>query len=195
MTGLTHLAGGVASLLPLTLAYPALFPDAPLTPEALGAAALAACLGALLPDLDAPQSLLKNWKVGYRRTGKRGRTLTPAYRPFEPVASLLSPLLGHRRPLHSLLGLGVAAVLLGLPAAFWLGWPATLALVLGYASHLLLDACTVSGVPLLWPDPRPLWALPKRLRAVTGGPWEDLFLAVLALLGLLALLPNLSPTT
>ena len=53
--------------------------------------------------------------------------------------------------------------------------------VVGYLSHLVGDACTPSGVPLLWPSPRP-YSL--RLFA-TGGMVEHAAVSVLALLVLL----------
>lgn len=59
MTGRTHLAGGAASLWLLALV------PGNLAPEVIGPTVLAACVGGLLPDLDASESLLKNVRVGY----------------------------------------------------------------------------------------------------------------------------------
>jgi inner membrane protein len=86
----------------------------------------AAAIGALLPDLDAP-------------AGTLARLL-----PFNPFS-----LLGHRGILHS-------ALVLGLGAALWYFnqqplW--AIFLLAGYASHLLGDAITIQGIPLLYPIP------------------------------------------
>jgi membrane-bound metal-dependent hydrolase YbcI (DUF457 family) len=56
----------------------------------------------------------------------------------------------------------------------------TAGLLLGYASHLALDACTVSGVPLLYPANRKCHLLPKLLRVVTSSPEEGLVFALVA---------------
>lgn len=82
--------------------------------------------------------------------------------------------LGHRGALHSLTALLVASwavAMLGLPDA-------AAVIAFGWVAHLLLDAVTRAGVPLLWPLPFAL-KLPPGIR--TGGLGEHLFL--LALLG------------
>lgn len=98
----------------------------PAEPQALAAAAL----GALLPDIDHPQS----W----------------AGRKLRPISVPLSMLVGHRGVTHSAI-----AVLAGLAALMMMGtgWMAA-PLVIGYLSHLAADALTPSGVPLLWPSRR-----------------------------------------
>jgi inner membrane protein len=89
-----------------------------------------ALAGALLPDIDHPQS----W----------------AGRKMRVISIPLSMLVGHRGITHSLL-----AVLAGLAALAILGLNQPVApLVVGYLSHLLADGLTPSGVPLLWPSPR-----------------------------------------
>ena len=97
MTWRTHLAGGIASLallLPFTAGQDA------------GLLALFAALGSLLPDLDARESRIKNLTLGL------------PFRPFLLPAFLLHRTLGHRGLLHSLAGLLLAALVLGLPLAF-----------------------------------------------------------------------------
>jgi inner membrane protein len=99
---------------------------APAEPAALAAAAM----GALLPDIDHPQS----W----------------AGRKFRVISVPLSLVVGHRGVTHSLLAvLGCIAVL-----ALWRtgDWAAPVAV--GYLSHLAADGLTPSGVPLLWPNRR-----------------------------------------
>jgi len=168
--GRTHALLGVCSL---WLLQP--LPGA-LTSDTLAPLAIAAALGALLPDLDAADSTVKYLAVG-------------PFTPFAPLSNLLHRAFGHRGLLHSLRGLCACALLCS--PLLWLGWPwgwlPFLGLVLGYASHLLGDAATRSGIPLLYPDPRRIHLLPRPLRLTTGSPAEDALLpllgaAVLALL-------------
>jgi inner membrane protein len=170
VTWRTHLSGGLASLY---LIQPLL------TPENLGALAIIASLGALLPDLDARESRLKNLTLG---TG---------IAPFFLPALALHRLLGHRGPLHSLLGLLVMTITIGLPLTLLFGGLAPAALALGYASHLALDGATKSGVPLWFPSLRRVHLLPPRLRFTTGTPPEDIVLALLSVAALLLLLSRL----
>jgi inner membrane protein len=99
--------------------------------------------------------------------------------PTRLAARLLQLALGHRGPLHSL----AAAAL-----AWWVGLVLGLALeveglagvtAFGWGFHLLLDALTPRGVPLLWP-------LPLRFRVppglVTGGLAEQVVVLVALLL-------------
>lgn len=95
-------------------------------PQALGAAAL----GALLPDIDHPQS----W----------------AGRKMRVVSIPLSMLVGHRGVTHSALAILGCLALLAVMGVGWLAAP----VVVGYLSHLLADSLTPSGVPLLWPNKR-----------------------------------------
>ena len=111
--------------------------------------------------------------------------------PFALPALVLHRAFGHRGFLHSALGLGLFGLLAALPLSFWWGWPPSLALWLGYASHLAADACTRTGVPLLYPDRRRLFLLPPRLRFVTGSAAEEALLPLLALPVLLLLLSAL----
>ena len=146
--------------------------------------ALAAALGALLPDLDAQRSTIRYLRVDMGR-GKR-------LRPFEPLAALVSRTLGHRGPLHSLLGIGAVWLLLGLPILLWIGWQPSAAFALGMLSHLLGDGCTKlgdgctkSGVPLLFPRAGRRHLLPPSLRLTTGSLAERRLLALLAVPALL----------
>lgn len=92
-------------------------------------------LGALLPDIDHPSSIL-------------GRLLRIISLP-------ISKLCGHRGFTHSL----VAWLILLISCYQWLSskWdiPHDLiqAFLLGYMSHLVADMLTPSGVPFLWPLP------------------------------------------
>lgn len=95
-------------------------------PAGLGAAAL----GALLPDIDHPQS----W----------------AGRKMRVVSIPLSMLVGHRGITHSALAIAACLAVLVVMGVGWLAAP----VVVGYLSHLLADSLTPSGVPLLWPSRR-----------------------------------------
>lgn len=125
-----------------------------------------ASIGSLLPDLDARESKLSNVQVG-------GIT------PLKPAAYALNRRLGHRGPMHSLLGLFFVAVIFGIPLGLFLDPLAGIGLVLGYLSHLLLDACTKSGIPLYWPKPGKIHLLPSGFRVVTGSWQEDLVFLLL----------------
>ncbi|WP_142849004.1 metal-dependent hydrolase [Telmatospirillum sp. J64-1] len=98
----------------------------PLDPQGIALAVF----GALLPDIDHPQS----W----------------AGRKFRLISVPLAALVGHRGVTHSLL-----ATLACLLAVLWMGMEAMATpLVVGYLSHLAADTCTPSGVPYLWPSRR-----------------------------------------
>ncbi|KEY58427.1 metal-dependent hydrolase [Serratia sp. DD3] len=93
----------------------------------------AALLTSLLPDIDHPKSLL----------GQRLRWIAI------PIARIF----GHRGFTHSLLAIVGGMLLLQLDVyGRWL-IPADVlhAMIIGYFSHLLADALTPAGVPLLWP--------------------------------------------
>jgi len=149
--------GALAAAGALAVYRPDLVPTDAVT---LALAAGAALLGATAPDLD-------------RMHGLAGKLVGPFC-------------LGHRRLSHSLLGLGlfVLAVRTG---AGWLAaaWPTRIdadavagAFALGMASHLLLDALTPLGVPILWPLPVKL-ALP--VCRVTTGSLAERYLVLPAL--------------
>jgi inner membrane protein len=124
-------------------------------------------LGALLPDLDTPTS--------------------PLGRCCRPVSSWLERRVGHRTLTHSLLGLALATLPV-LPLA-WLDWHWPLAFVLGYLSHLLVDAANPPGVPLLYPSPvRAVFPGRESLRPAEGSRGEGILCTGL-LLGLAVLWP------
>lgn len=104
---------------------------------------LAASVGALLPDIDHPYSI-----VG-RRAGLIGGAVRLA--------------VSHRGILHS--GVAAAVAVLAASAAPSVARPYAMAAAAGYASHILLDALTIQGVPLLWPSRRRFSLLPIQ----TGG--------------------------
>jgi inner membrane protein len=97
----------------------------PLEPWLMGIAAV----GALVPDIDHPKSQL-------------GRMLPQ-------VSMAVAKIFGHRGITHSFFAL-VGFMIFGF--AYGEAWGGFVgALCIGYLSHLLADAMTHSGIPLLWP--------------------------------------------
>lgn len=119
-------------------------------------AAVLVLAGALLPDIDHPQSWL-------------GRRL-----PFlsRPIAAIF----GHRGITHSLLAVALGVWLLGSESGgVWIS-----ALAVGYLSHLAADGLTPQGVPLLWPNHH-RFSLPV---CSTGGAMEIVVVLAVVLLAL-----------
>ncbi len=155
---LALLSHPLPSLLPVAVPVLGLPPGAsaahPVVSVALSVAVVA--LAALAPDVDQAGSTLS------RAVGLPGRA----------VARGVQSLLGHRGPLHSALAAlvaGVVAELLGTQVG-----ASGVGLLVGYgwAAHVLTDALTDRGVPLLWPLWRRRVRLPWGLGPATGGPGE-----------------------
>lgn len=149
-----------------------------LSGEQIALLAGATAFGSLLPDLDAAQSKIKHLSVS-------------GIKPFYLPSQLIFTTLGHRTYLHSLYGLAGISVIAAALSPFT-NWLAALAMVAGYASHLALDACNPSGIPLLYPNRRKFYLLPKFLRIATGSPPEEIFFIFFALLALLFFLSQLA---
>lgn len=170
MTWSTHVMAGISSLWLMEL-----FPQT--QPENLALLAGAATLGSLLPDLDAPRSKIQQLSVG-------------GIKPLLFPARMIYRQMGHRSMLHSLIGLvGIATI--GIMISPFIGYQAALALWQGYAAHLMADACTRAGIPLLYPRMKRFHLLPKRLGIVTGSLAEDVIFALLSLSILFLLLCQL----
>ncbi|MGL6071542.1 metal-dependent hydrolase [Craterilacuibacter sp.] len=97
---------------------------------------LGGMVGALLPDIDHPQSWL----------GRRMRL----------ISIPISMIFGHRGITHSLIALAgvfyLSVMCLSAESRYFGMWmPLALGLCVGYASHIVGDWLTPSGVPLLWP--------------------------------------------
>jgi inner membrane protein len=97
---------------------------------------------------------------------------------------------GHRTMTHSVFGV----LLFSLLVLIFLGRLPNLALALvaGYASHVVADALNTRGVPLLWPIGKPFRILPGGVRS--GGAVEvavALVALALTLYALLLLYPGL----
>lgn len=167
----THVLAGISSLW-LLQPIPGLF-----TTETLAPALVIAAFGALLPDLDAAESKVKYLEVG-------------GVRPFAPISIATNQAFGHRGLLHSPVILVVIGMLAALLSVWW-GGVLSFALWLGYASHLVLDSCTPSGISRLPLHKGRFHMLPLPLRIVTGSLAEDLVLALLAVLTMVLLLQYL----
>ncbi len=166
MTGQSHIAIGAASVVlvdavtHLAAAYPVAIP-LPLPNAAilsLGLAVAGAIVGALLPDIDHPQS-----KIAHQTGLAHGRG------PLTDVAGsgLRALLGGHRGFTHSALAAGLIslAAVLALPLAGAVG----LGVALGYLSHIAADMLTKEGVRFWWPVSRRDVGLgPRTLRFRTG---------------------------
>jgi len=141
------------------LCYLLLVSSAGLTLSPLAAAG--AAVASVLPDIDSGSTLV-------------GRLCPPLTRHLETR-------FGHRTLTHSALAVGATVVLL-LPLAF-LERDLYLCLILGYASHPVLDSMTVTGVQLFYPfsQLRCVFPMdvkhPQRYRVRSGGS-TDTALAV-----------------
>ncbi len=147
MMARSHVAVGLASWI---VAAPLLHLSA-LDPVELGLAVA----GALLPDIDHPQS----W------VGRRSR----------PVSTLVSRVLGHRGVTHSALAV---AALVALLMQRGYSRDITAALAVGYLSHLAADLLTPRGLRLAWPLRR-TWGWPI---CSAGSPAEPIIVVSLCLL-------------
>lgn len=142
MNGKTHIALGLAAA--MALGYDPL--TAPLTATAV------LVTGTLLPDLD-------------HRNGA-GALRKPLPRPLQWLARIPAAVFTHRGPLHSLL---VLPPLLLIAEHIFDFAPYGRMAAVGCVAHLLADALTLSGAPLLWPLVKRRVGLPL-LR--TGGRLE-----------------------
>ena len=157
-----------------------------MTSQTVGALAALAAFSALLPDLDAQRSKIRSLALG-------------PVKPLDSLGALFYGAWGHRGPLHSLPGLAAFGLIAALPLALRWGGEYGAAALIGYGSHLALDAMTRHGVPFLpsrgrdgrWGFRRRRHLLPPRWRFVTGSAAEDVLQAVLFGLALLLLLGNL----
>jgi len=155
------------------------------------AAVCASLLGSRLPDADQPGARI------HRRTGLERRSLVArcAGRVLRAPMTTFAAFARHRGATHWLLsGAATTIVLAGAAGALWapLSLPVLIGAGCGYGAHLLADACTPHGAPLLGPfRGRCVHLLPPRMRVMTGGAGDLLVLIAATLtaaaLGLLVL--------
>lgn len=135
-------------------------------PSALALSCAVAALCGLGPDLD------KAGSTAARSLGVITRVLSWG----------IERGLGHRKAFHSLVGIALG-FLVGELVGETLGLTGLGGLVaFGWAVHLLTDAWTVRGVPLLWPLPIGPLKLPPW---ISTGSWAEHLVLTLALVGLL----------
>jgi inner membrane protein len=135
-------------------------------PLHIGAAAGAAGVGAMLPDIDHRHAPIRQ-QLGF-------------------IGDILLFWLPHRGLTHSLLCwafLSAVWILIAMPA---FNIPVVLALALsaGYASHILADMTTQRGLPILYPFKANFYLLPRGFR-VTTGSWTE-FVALVLIVGSMA---------
>lgn len=102
-------------------------------------------VGSLAPDIDEEESSIA--KSGNLFSVVLPRSFAAVLNGLtQAISLLLKKLLGHRGlthwPIFALVGIGFS-INYQIPWLFWFS--------LGYLMHVLADACTVSGVPLLAP--------------------------------------------
>lgn len=167
MTGPTHMLVGVASV----LALGRVLGEAP-----DGMAFFVGIIGALAPDIDGNGSITRPGNLARRMLPGRfissfvvrvlnisGRTL----------GFVVRRVVRHRGFFHwPILPICMFVT------AHWYSLPLLLYFAIGYLSHILADACTVSGVPLLAPISKRSYRI-ARIR--TGGFGEALFSVGVAL--------------
>lgn len=123
---------------------------------------------ALLPDLDNTESTIENIRIF-------------GYRPLKGPAFIIDKIFKHRGFLHSLLALALLAFgLLGFLPQIPL--EIHLAILFGYASHLVTDSMTPDGVPWFYPIELRGNLLPKIFCITTGSFMETLFFIVLVVI-------------
>ena len=132
-------------------------------------------ISSLFPDLDATRSVIKYFKV---------QTPWRSLQPFRFIARLIHAGFGHRGAWHSLLAL---IILFFLVSPVWaLGYyKIFIAIILGYSTHLITDAMTKTGIPLLYPRQQRISIFPRELRITTGGFFEYLIVSIIGVLSLL----------
>lgn len=138
-----------------------------------GALLLSAVSGSVLPDID-------------NKAARISKIL-----PF--LNRLVNKRWSHRTVTYSFFGLGISSLIfyLGLLGLAWLT-PLSrsqldiLAFVFGsaYFSHLILDTCTRTGVPFLYPLIKNRFAYPsvEHYRFITGDRWAEISISILSLL-------------
>jgi len=163
MTARTHDVAALTLLMTIVI----FSPPGNMTVATALAAVLANQLGGIAPDIDQPTApLWRNLPVG-RYVGKIFGALVG----------------GHRFLSHSLLGVGVFAVLARLALEFFqpmmpridIGF-VWFAFVIGMVSHLIMDTFTKEGVPWLLPLPFKIGIPPLKAWRITTGKGVEMYI-------------------
>ncbi|WP_299549745.1 metal-dependent hydrolase [uncultured Helicobacter sp.] len=172
MLGKTHIAFALGLGALGVVGFSALT-QTPLSIKDLSAFYSAIALGALLPDIDEPNSTIGRKTIG--------------------VSNAIKAVFGHRGITHSLVFLLIVGVILLLVSAFGAEFLKGIPFVSGFVKdldeavleififgvllgcvfHLMGDMLTPSGVPLFLPfSAKPVHLTPVFLRFKTGGVWD-----------------------
>ena len=136
MTAPTHIVTGLATVVVVGRVTG-------VTPDAVSL--MAVIFGSLAPDIDGTGVITRPGTILRQLIGRGPANLLDAV--FEFIAAAVHFFFGHRGFIHSpLLAFGIFGLggYLGKPWLEWFG--------IGYAAHLLGDAMTTGGIPLLCPD-------------------------------------------
>jgi len=161
MTGKTHQFSGWLA----TAMYLIFVLDPVYQPATLSMAIVISSIGSLLPDCDQPTAELWNH--------------LPLGRPLGRLANHIT--LGHRNITHSLLGFSILSVIVyfiinQFPSYWGINNHVIISVfVISYGMHLLLDAMTVEGIPILFPYSRMYGIPPKPLDGIRiqSGKWFE----------------------
>jgi len=214
VTGKTHLTGGltfgllVGQALQLINADAILIGNNTLIPVTLVAIAGIA-FGSLLPDIDEPNAMVSNLPKkgrGVVNTALKKKGIEGILRGLitvillglnlvtRAIAGGVKTLVGHRGATHWVFSSVMVGILFAV-AGFFFGYPELgLWIWLGYISHILLDAMTLSGVEMWQPFiDKKYHLLPQGFRVRTGNFVDAgmslIFGMIAALLIYIALLP------
>ena len=171
MTARTHDVAALTLLMTVII----ISPPSSMTVATALAAVLANQLGGIAPDIDQPTApLWRNLPVG-RYLGKIFGVLIG----------------GHRFLSHSLLGLGLFAVVARLLLDFFqplmprvdIGF-VWVAFVIGMVSHLIMDSLTKEGIPLLLPIAIKFGFPPVRAWRITTGKSVEMYIVLPVLIAI-----------
>jgi len=161
MTARTHDLVAFASLITVAV----IFPPKNINVLTLVGAVLAADIGALIPDMDDGGNRLWHMLPAGEKTGRVLRNVFYKHRSFT----------------HSVIGVYLIYRLFSWILPKFLN-PAFInpniilaALMIGYISHLLADALTEEGIPLLWPIKISFGFPPIRSWRIKTGRWFENF--------------------
>lgn len=163
MRGKTHGTIGLASAW-LLIFLPGFIPS-PILP-------LIAGFFALLPDIEGGETKIKH--LG-----------TKNIKPLAVFGTIATGLFKHRGFFHSVF-MVLLLLLMGTVLYFYdyIPFIYVLAALVGYLSHIALDALTPAGILLYWPFKKKFRLMPRKIAPKTGGMIDEL-LFIIGLMGVL----------
>lgn len=123
--------------------------------------------GSLLPDVDSDESAIRQATGTARSRSVIGFVVSLAMKVFG----------GHRALTHTLVAWVLVSLWVGV---YFHGNMTFVAFAVAYLAHLVADAFTVQGVPLLWPVWRGRVRLLPKLVAIRTGGWIETAAVILA---------------